>query len=201
MSEQKLDRRQRRSRAAIREAFTELLQEKDLSQITVTEIARRADRDRKTFYLHYGSIDDLIDELLQEECELTATQLEEVLKHSENGLDVGEIYRTMGATILSEFNRRSGIIKHVDTTQLMARIRPILTRQFAENDILGLSQALGPHLELFVAYFTAGLLNLFKQWMELESELPLEKLSELTLATITGGVTSLIKAAGDMKLN
>ncbi|MGN0039224.1 MAG: TetR/AcrR family transcriptional regulator [Coriobacteriales bacterium] len=197
----KLDRRQVRSREAIREAFKELLQEKDLSQITVTEIARRADRDRKTFYLHYGSIDDLIDELLQEECELAVSRLEEILIRSESGLNVEEIYKTMGTALLSDFNRRSGIIKHVDLGDLMARIRPMIARKFAENDTLGLSQALGEHLELFVAYFSAGLLNLFRQWMELESELPIERLSELAMATVSGGVAALVKAAEEMQVS
>lgn len=197
----KLDRRQVRSREAIREAFKALLAEKDLSQITVTEIARRADRDRKTFYLHYGSIDDLVDELLQEECELVASQFEVVLRESGCGLNIEEIYKTMGTALLSDFNRRSDIIRHVDLGDLMARIRPILTKQLAENDTLGMAQALGPHLELFVAYFSSGLLNLFKQWMELESELPLEQLSELAMATVAGGVSSLIKAADEMQIN
>ncbi|MGN0038811.1 MAG: hypothetical protein ACI36Y_06755 [Coriobacteriales bacterium] len=77
----------------------------------------------------------------------------------------------------------------------------ILTKQLAENDTLGMAQALGPHLELFVAYFSSGLLNLFKQWMELESELPIEKLSELALATVAGGVANLKQAAAQLQVN
>ena len=76
----KIDRRSKRSREAIHAAFRELLSEKDLSQITVTEIAQRANRNRKTFYLHYNAIEDLISELLQEECRYVVDQLEEALR-------------------------------------------------------------------------------------------------------------------------
>ena len=42
-----------RSRRMIREAYTVLLKEKDLSKITVTDIVNRADINRATFYAHY----------------------------------------------------------------------------------------------------------------------------------------------------
>ena len=41
-----------RSRRMIREAYTVLLKEKDLSKITVTDIVNRADINRATFYAH-----------------------------------------------------------------------------------------------------------------------------------------------------
>ena len=45
---------------AIREAFQKLLIEKGIDKITVSALAREADIDRKTFYLHFRSIDELI---------------------------------------------------------------------------------------------------------------------------------------------
>lgn len=41
-------------------AFEDLLAEKAYEDITVTDIARKADVDRKTFYKHFGSIDGLL---------------------------------------------------------------------------------------------------------------------------------------------
>ena len=45
-----------RSRRMIREAYMELLKEKDLSKITVTDIITRADLNRATFYAHYPDV-------------------------------------------------------------------------------------------------------------------------------------------------
>lgn len=56
------DRRVLRTRRNIREAFFQLLNDKDPEKITVSEIANLADIDRKTFYLHYASIEDLVEE-------------------------------------------------------------------------------------------------------------------------------------------
>lgn len=55
----KTDRRVLRTRKLIHDAFFELLEGYDVSEITVSAVARKADIDRKTFYAHYSSIDDL----------------------------------------------------------------------------------------------------------------------------------------------
>ena len=48
-----------RSRHLIKQAFGELLNEKPLSKITVTDIVERADISRGTFYAHYLDVYDL----------------------------------------------------------------------------------------------------------------------------------------------
>lgn len=52
-----------RSRRLIRDALLELLDEKPLEKITVTDITKRADVNRGTFYLHYNSVNEVISEL------------------------------------------------------------------------------------------------------------------------------------------
>ena len=47
------------------EALLALLEEKDLEYITVKEICHRAGVNRSTFYLHYETIADLVDETLE----------------------------------------------------------------------------------------------------------------------------------------
>lgn len=52
-----------RSRRLICDALLELLEEKPLEKITVTDIAKRADLNRGTFYLHYDNVNDVVSEL------------------------------------------------------------------------------------------------------------------------------------------
>ena len=44
------------------EAFLELLEKKDFAYITVKEICEKAGVNRSTFYLHYETINDLLEE-------------------------------------------------------------------------------------------------------------------------------------------
>ncbi|MEK3697930.1 TetR-like C-terminal domain-containing protein [Paenibacillus sp. FSL R10-2199] len=73
-----------RTRHLIKEAFVELLEEREINKITVNVLAERATINRVTFYLHYQSIPDMIEKFADEMIE----DIRDVLKHpqeDENG--------------------------------------------------------------------------------------------------------------------
>lgn len=59
---QKMDRRKIRTKLSLREALLELMQEKGIEGITVSDLADRADINRGTFYLHYRDVYDLLEQ-------------------------------------------------------------------------------------------------------------------------------------------
>ncbi|MCJ2148561.1 TetR/AcrR family transcriptional regulator [Bacillus paralicheniformis] len=60
------DRRSIKTKRAIKEAFLKLLHEKEINKITVSDLSRRADLGRGTFYLHYKDIFDLYEQIENE---------------------------------------------------------------------------------------------------------------------------------------
>ena len=70
-----MDRRYRKTNEAIRQAYFGMLMRKE-KKITVAEICRRADIDRKTFYLHFDTIEDIIVLFCRE-------KMDECMKHME----------------------------------------------------------------------------------------------------------------------
>lgn len=64
------DRRAIRTKKMIRKALSELIEEKGLNNISITDLTTRADINRGTFYLHYTDKYDLLekveDEIMQE---------------------------------------------------------------------------------------------------------------------------------------
>ena len=67
-----------RSRKMIRIAFMELLKEKPFDKITVTDIVKKADINRSTFYAHYPDVFGLIEEIQNEVLDYSQKVLEEI---------------------------------------------------------------------------------------------------------------------------
>jgi len=60
-----MDRRIQKTRNAIIEAFVDLMAEKNFEQITINEIAERANVNRGTIYLHYVDKHDLLEQCIE----------------------------------------------------------------------------------------------------------------------------------------
>jgi AcrR family transcriptional regulator len=61
-----MDRRVRRTRAAIQQALTDLILEKGYDSVTVSDIIERADIGRSTFYSHFTDKRDVFDDTISE---------------------------------------------------------------------------------------------------------------------------------------
>lgn len=51
------------TKKALKEALVELLQERELSTVTVTELCKAADVNRSTFYSHYETLTNVLDDI------------------------------------------------------------------------------------------------------------------------------------------
>lgn len=194
------DPRVQRTKAQIFAAFNDLLAEKEFSKITVTDLTKRAGISRKTFYLHYSSIDDLVDAFLRIELERIGKMLQSVPLDESGHIDVGSFLLMLGEEILLNFNEKSKILEYVSPERLMDRFKPYWADALKESNALGLSEELGPYLDIFIAYFGAGLLAVYHHTVSMDSELPLKTVAMLTSAAITGGITALTDKAAELKI-
>ena len=76
-----MDKRIYKTKVAIKNAVYELLKNKKLSQITISEICEKAMVNRNTFYAHYSNPIDVIDEI----ADFLVSQCVAILKGSNNG--------------------------------------------------------------------------------------------------------------------
>lgn len=58
-----MDKRIEKTLVKIRSGLLSLVAEKDIADISVAELSRAAGIDRKTFYLHYKTVDDALEDL------------------------------------------------------------------------------------------------------------------------------------------
>jgi AcrR family transcriptional regulator len=74
--ENKKDLRVIKTKRAIQQAFERLLMTRPLSKITVTELAKEAEINKGTFYLHYTDIYDLYTQSLSEHLQMLADRVD-----------------------------------------------------------------------------------------------------------------------------
>ncbi|MBQ7416139.1 MAG: TetR/AcrR family transcriptional regulator [Oscillospiraceae bacterium] len=133
-----MDRRQRKTRNAIFEAFIALLSEHNYSQITVGQIIERADVGRATFYAHFETKEFLLKALCEE---LFAHVFRE-----EDG--------TQDATALFRCDAPDSVFVHL-----------LQHLQRNDNNILQLLRC--RNNELFLGYFKENLKNSVRQHLPL----------------------------------
>ena len=68
----------------IRQEFIKLLNKKKLHNITVTELAKACNIERKTFYYHYENLTELVKEIFDEELERVIEEFNETLSWEES---------------------------------------------------------------------------------------------------------------------
>ncbi|SEN51288.1 TetR/AcrR family transcriptional regulator [Paenibacillus sp. OV219] len=74
----KMDRRQAKTKQALRKALMDLIEENGIEGLTVTDISARADVNRGTFYLHYRDAQDMLSQIKSEILEAVDQLMQQV---------------------------------------------------------------------------------------------------------------------------
>ncbi len=90
-TEDRLDRRKRRTRQALKSAFVSLVLEKGYEAVSIQDVADRADYNRGTFYNHFAGKEELLREIHDEFLRGFAAVLLEPYRGME-GVDARRIY-------------------------------------------------------------------------------------------------------------
>lgn len=185
-----MDRRKRKTRQAIFSAFSELLQSKNLSDISVQEIIDRADVGRATFYSHFETKEYLLRALCEElfshitdaalglpheHCSFCCGENESVFLHlyrhlMENDYNVLGLLRSENNEIFLRFFKRS-LCRLIDERSEIEE--GDLPRDYAVNQVAAcfvetvywwLSRGCGETPEQLEKYFLVATAPFFKKW-------------------------------------
>lgn len=172
--EKKPDRRVLKTKKAIRRAVIELLNQKEIDEITVKDIADRADINRKTFYNYYNSVYQVVEEI---ENEIVAA-CESALKDTEYGLNAQNVYlifRQMEETA-SNWDFYNIIKRKKGSNSLMEKIKPRIkekAKEFLESEWGYDSEK----ADMLADYTVSGSVAVYQSWFESDRRISLEEIS------------------------
>lgn len=192
----RLDRRIVRSRNAILTAFERLLMEKPLADITVSAIAREANVDRKTFYVHFGTVDGLLDAIAEDVVGMIVDSVELTLASldgdpNERALGAAAtFFRTVNEALCNNLVLNRQLIENIPLDDFMARLRAPLEHEIAERDLLpvGLKDEM---FDYYLAFLLSGIIGIYRTWALSDGSVPIERISEVANNLTLSGLSSL----------
>lgn len=175
------DRRTRYSLQMIRLALFQLLEEKELSAITVTDICKAADINRGTFYKYYRDVGDLFYQIEKEFSE----SLHAVFKETEaEDFDIKQFLLDT-LQIISKNRDFIHVIRKGNTTSrlvedIMSVIRPysfqIIQKAYPDSSSVKQSYLL--------EYRLGGIINMIVKWLEDDMVIPFKEMQEMIIQIV-----------------
>ena len=155
------------------EALIALLEEKDLEYITVKEICRQAGVNRSTFYLHYETISDLVNETLeminQRFLSYFPQQEEEVLGNmdSRERKDLVLVTREYLLPYLHFIRDNKKVYRAAfrNPSSMQAHTRYGELKQHILGPILERFEIPATHRPYYMAYYVEGIIAIVKEWL------------------------------------
>lgn len=184
-----MDRRVIKTRAAIRAAYFALLAENPTERISVSEIARRADIDRKTFYLHYATVEDISREYLTS-CidEFTANMREAGFFERPFYLEVAFLALNRMVERNRDFLRL--LAGHEEGEYFWRKLKPIVVEQMVKT--YGDKVKVGKEIfRVYCSFGVSGIMHLYVDHLCHPDQLTIEQVGKIATDIAYNGFTSL----------
>ena len=177
-----------KTKKAIRTAFTEMICELEYNELNVKELCARAMINRKTFYLHYESLDALFAELENEIVEGYTKQAISYKSMSDIKKIIRYYFESMAhQPALNERMMCAPCYRHI-SDRINARI---MEHRRRENEGVFDKDELKENLVF--AYFGQCSAVLYRQWVLDGKTLPLEELIATATRLICGGMSGVVR--------
>ena len=184
------DRRVEKTRNAIINAFKEMIIEKDFNEITIKELAERANINRKTFYLHYESMEEILFDVTVELSEQVFESLTNKGFFDPNVIGITPLIETINELINSNYELTRKLIS-ANSYRFFSRnikdlIKDAVIRKIKKH--IDMSEY---KMNLVGDFIASGLSKLLKDWFE-NPQLTINEVSAFASNLIYGGIKGII---------
>lgn len=184
-----------KTRAAIKSSLIGLMSEKQLADITVSELAQKAQVNRKTFYRHYSSVAQVRAELEND----VLSEFAEIMRQQNTScFDIGMVFRDITALIMQRREYYSKLLKLNPELFSQGRVKAMLRRTI-EVSLRGVGGITDKSvLEAVSGFIVSGVLSLYSDWFDGGCTGSIEQITETACRMTKSGLSAFIS---DEKLN
>lgn len=184
--EKKTDRRVIKTKHAIFKAFVELLNEKDINQITITDIAKRANINRKTFYNYYSDVNGVMEEIENLTVEAFINNMGTV--EFTNMADfLTKIFIKFTETVNKDLEFFNLLFKTNNRSFLIVKIAEAL-KEYVQKRIEESNELDIPRFEVVSNFYLSGVLSVYMNWFMNNYDQSIEEISALLTELVLHGI-------------
>lgn len=188
-----MDRRVAKTRETIRQAYFDLVLEKGGKRVTVSEIARKANIDRKTFYLHYQSTEEIIEEFAEEK---TSEMLLRLTTKSffRRSFDRRIFAEEANSLLRENMDLCRALSSNPDYYFFWRGVEDTVVRHLI-NSYGRLTRTPASDIIIRVSFFVSGAAGVYRRWFRGEIDCTLEEATDRMSEIAFEGARSLLKSA------
>ena len=185
----KMDLRVKRTLALIDSTVKEMINEMPPEKISVRELTERAGIHRKTFYLHYGSIAELYNDLGN----MIVTLIKkEIIDYSTNNKTPYELFVNINDIINEKIDLFKDIAKNNDFSDFILRIKDILSEELI--NLYGKKNTpASERFKLTTEFIASGTIAMYLKWLKGDANITMDELALLAAEMITNGASGLVE--------
>lgn len=183
------DMRVQRTLERIHEAFRELVEKKEYSFLTVSALCARAKIGRKTFYVYYESLDDL----LKEAVENMATEYAERIKEYIAKEDVFEITRQFYLFSIEQGKFYENLVCSESYQAIGGHLLMRLVRD-TWNSSSWFRSLREEEQDVLLCFIYHSGASLYRQWILSDKKIPLDQMINLAYSLVGKGIDGLKNA-------
>ena len=185
-----MDRRVQKTKQAIYQAYFELLNEDKGKRITVSAITRRANIDRKTFYLHYASTEDIIKEFSKSKVDELIDKV--VAQGFPTEMYAEKVFEVFNDMIRENIDYLRSISGSREYEYFFEQIKSLCVARLLEaNEKSG--TASGADVAIYAEYFISGIISAYVRWIKEEIPCSIEELARSVSVITFGGFQAVLE--------
>ncbi len=180
-----IDRRVVKTKRAIKEAFAKLLTQKDINDITISDIAAEANINRKTFYNYYGGIYEVVGEIEDDIVRLIDKEVTGI--GFQNSLQSPYlIFEKLTKVINTDTDFFGYLLGMNANVSLESKIADLLKSKF-KLFVLQDVEISELRLNLMAEFIISGMVAVYRRWFNSDRSEPIETISkEMQLLAFEG---------------
>ncbi len=185
-----MDRRVEKTKKAIMDAYFQLIIIEKKERVTITQIAQKANIDRKTFYLHYSCTEDIVKDFAMDRI----AELKEMLvkeNFSKDSFSVLRFFELLNQIVERYLNIFHFISLNRAYAYFFDQIKEMLIDIVADV-YHGDFDFSDTKLKMYADFYIAGIISVYMRWIHEDFPISIQEIAQLVSDASFGGLQNLL---------